>query len=236
MRVGFIGTSVLASFLAFLPALPAQENAPHPRIITVQGTAEIKVAPDQAVLTLGVDTRNSDLSIAKATNDRRVRKLLELFKAAGVEAKNVQTSALTMGPEYSEEKIPKLLGYQVSQTITLTLTDLSKYEDLMTKALTAGVNRVDGVEFVVSDEKKYRDEARLQAVRAAKQKATAMATELSQSIGKPWEITEESGFETTRFTQNVRTRYQEASEWAGSTISAGQIMVRASLRVSFELQ
>ncbi len=85
-------------------------------------------------MTLGVDTPNVDLSVAKATNDKHVRKLLELFKTAGIETKNVQTGALTMGPEYSDEKIPKLLGYQVSQPITVTLTDLSKYEDLMTKA------------------------------------------------------------------------------------------------------
>jgi uncharacterized protein YggE len=125
--------ATLAVCLILLPALSAQENTPHPGIITVQETAETKVAPDQAILTLGVDTRNADLSTAKATNHKRVRKLLELFKAAGIEAKNVQTSALTMGPEYADEKIPKLLGYQVSQTIMVTLTDLSKNEDLMTE-------------------------------------------------------------------------------------------------------
>jgi uncharacterized protein YggE len=60
---------------------------------------------------------------------------LALAQTAGVDSKNVQTSALTMGPEYSDEKIPKLLGYQVSQVVTLRLKNLSKYEDLMTNAL-----------------------------------------------------------------------------------------------------
>ncbi len=175
-----------------------------------------------------------DLSVAKATNDKHVRKLLELFKTAGIETKNVQTGALTMGPEYSDEKIPKLLGYQVSQTITVTLTDLSKYEDLMTKALTAGVNRVDGVEFVVSNEKKYKEGARLRAVRAAKEKAAVMAAELGQSIGKPWEITEESGF-YPNLTANFSLSKMPPQEMQ-STISGGELTIRASTRVSFELQ
>jgi uncharacterized protein YggE len=116
--------------------------------------------------------------------------LVALAHAAGVDSKNIQTSALTMGPEYSDEKIPKLLGYQVSQAITVTLTDLSKYENLMTNSLKAGVNRVDGINFSVADPKKYREEARVQAVRAAREKAKVMAAELGQTIGKPWELIE----------------------------------------------
>jgi uncharacterized protein len=63
-------------------------------------------------------------------------------------------------------------------------------EDLMTSALKVGVNRVDGINFFVADPKKYREEARLKAVRTAREKATTMAAKLGQTIGKPWEVTE----------------------------------------------
>lgn len=142
-------------------------------------------------LTLGVDSRNKDLSVAKADNDQRMKAFLGLAQSAGVDAKNIQTSALTTGPEYSEDKTPKLLGYNVSQVFTVTLKDLSKHEDLMTSFLKAGVNRVDGINFIVAEPKKYKDEARLEAVNAPREKASAMASQLGQSIGKPWEITEE---------------------------------------------
>jgi len=168
----FMFCTVLAS------SLPAQDTSCHPRLISVTGTAEIKVVPDEVAITLGVDSRDKDLAVAKADNDLRMKKLLSVAHAASVESKYIQTSALTMGPEYSDERIPKFLDYQVSQVVIVTLTDLSKYEDLMTNSLKAGVNRVDGVNFFVADPTKYREQARLQALRAARDKAKAMAAEL----------------------------------------------------------
>jgi uncharacterized protein YggE len=230
--------AVIFAFCATLiPSLSAQDNCSHPRIISVTGNAEIKVAPDEASLTLGVDSHDKDLAIAKVDNDKRIKKLLNLAHAAGVDPKNIQTSALTMGPEYSDEKIPKLLGYQVSQTVTVTLTDLSKYEDLMTNSLRAGVNRVDGINFFVADPKKYREEARLQAVRVAREKAKAMAAELGQTIGKPWEVIEQSDYDAQDMNANFGgVHYKMPMQSAQSTVAGGEVTIRALVRVSFQLE
>jgi hypothetical protein len=224
--------------MALVPPLFGQDTCGHPRIISVTGNAEIKVAPDEVSLTLGVDSIDKDLAIAKADNDRRIKKLLNLAHAAGVDPKNIQTSALTIGPEYSDEKIPKLLGYQASQTVTVTLTELSKYEDLMTNSLKAGVNRVDGINFFVADPKKYRAEARLQAVRAAREKAKAMATELGQTIGKPWEVTEEPDIDAQAVTVNANSymRYKMPMQQEQSTVAGGEVTIRSLVRVSFQLE
>ena len=227
---------VLAFYATLIPSLFAQDNCSHPRIISVTGNAEIKVAPDELTLTLGVDSHDKDLAIAKVDNDKRIKKLLNLAHASGVDPKNIQTSALTMGPEYSDQKIPQLLGYQVSQTVTLTLTDLSKYEDLMTNSLRAGVNRVDGINFFVADPKKYREEARLQAVRVAREKAKAMAAELGQTIGKPWEVIEQSDFDAQDMTANFGMRYKMPMQEAQSTVAGGEVTIRALVRVSFQLE
>jgi len=150
-----------------------------------------------------------------------------------VDEKNVQTSALRMGPRYSDEKIPRLLGYEVSQIISITLQDLSKYEALMTQLLEAGVNRVDGISFRVAQTRKYRDEARSKAIVAAKEKAVAMATTLGQTVGKPWEISEESDDSTL----NIVTR-GNVGKLIGeeSTVAPGQVTISASVRVSFQLE
>ncbi|HYA25743.1 MAG TPA: SIMPL domain-containing protein [Terriglobales bacterium] len=218
----------------------AQETCPHPRLISVVGTAEINVNPDQAVLSLGVDSHDKVLAAAKSENDRRVKKVLGLARAVGVEQKDVQTSSLQMEPDYSEEKIPRLLGYQVSQTIAITLKDLTKYEALMTQLLEAGVNRVYGVRFIVGEDRKYRDEARAKAITAAKEKAVAMASQLGQTIGKPWEISEEHGgniFSYGAFANSVQTRSGGGGEGAEeSTVAPGQVTIRASVDVSFLLE
>lgn len=222
--------------MALASSLPAQDSSCHPRTIFVTGTAEIKVAPDEVALTLALDSRDEDLTVAKADNDERMKKLLNVAHAAGVESKNIQTSALTMGPEYSDERIPKFLDFQVSQIVTITLTDLSKYEDLMTNSLKAGVNRVEGINFIVADPTKYREQARLQALQAARDKAKAMAAELGQTIGKPWEITEESEVESLDTTSNVNMRYMAKLPQDQSTVAGGQVTIRILVRVSFQLE
>jgi uncharacterized protein len=219
-----------------IPALFAQDNCTHPRIISVTGSAEIKVAPDEVSLTLGVDSHDKDLAVAKVDNDKRIKKLLNLAHSAGVDPKNIQTSALSMGPEYSDEKIPKLLGYQVSQTVTMTLTDLSKYEDLMTNSLRAGVNRVDGINFFVADPKKYKEEARLKAVQVAREKAVAMAGQLGQTVGKPWEVTEEPDIDAQEVSANFNMRYKMPMQQEQSTVAGGEVTIRALVRVSFQLE
>jgi len=222
--------------IAMVQSCAAQSTCPQPRLISVVGTAEIMATPDEAVVSFGVESRDKVLTVAKSQNDARVKKVMTLTRASGVEQKDIKTSTLRMGPEYSDEKIPRLLGYDVSQTIAITLKDLSKYEGLMTQLLEAGVNRVDGLNFRLSELRKYRDDARSKAIAAAKEKATAMATDLGQTIGKPWAITEEGGeAEVANFVEAFWQRRSNA-ELGGSTVAPGQVTVRSSVRVSFQLE
>src|SRR6266404_244502 len=214
----------------------AQECGPRSRLISVIGTSEVNVAPDQVVLSLGVESRDKDLSVAKTQGDARTKKVLRLARDAGVEPKDIETSTLRMGAEYSEEKVPKFLGYAVSQTTTITLKDLSKYESLMTKLLEAGINRVNGINFGVSETRKYRDEARSKAIRAAKEKAVAMAADLGQTVGKPWDISEESGWNAYQYAANNFSTEKATRELDESTIAPGELTIRASVKVSFQLE
>jgi len=227
---------------AFLPVFAlasfTQDSFPRPRLISVTGTAEVNVPPDEVVLSLGVESRDKDLSVAKAQHDSHVKKLLAEARSAGVEDKYIQTSALRMQPEYSEEKVPRFLAYEVSQSIKVTLTDLSKYEALMTKLLESGVNRVDSVEFLVAEPRKYKDEARAKAIRAAREKAVAMAAELGQTIGKPWEISEATADAALAVQTNGYAYFgnTEAAANEESTVAPGEVSMRASVRVSFQLE
>jgi len=87
------------------------------------------------------------------------------------------------------------------------------------------VNRVNGISFAIADPKKYQSEARLKALRAAREKAIAMATELGQTIGKPWEVTEA--------TANWSLREEQLSAPA---IAGGEVIVQAAVRVRFQLE
>lgn len=232
--------AVLILWLATASFVCAQEDTRRPRSISVSGTAEVQVPPDEVLLTLAIDSTDKDLSVAKSQNDGRVRKLIALAKRAGVEEKHIQTSALTMEPEYSEEKIPKFLDFKVSQTLIVELLDLSKYDALMTDVLRAGVNRVDGLQFIVAEPRKYRDEARSKALTAAHEKAVAMAAALGQTIGKPLEVSEGDDLEP-RFSQangyvQARGGLALGPQQEEATVASGQVAIRASVRVTFKLE
>lgn len=231
--------AVLVLWLASTSYVCAQEDIRHLRSISVSGTAEVLVPPDEALLTVAVDSKDRDLSVAKSQNDGRVRKLIALAKDAGVEEKHIQTSALTMEPEYSEEKIPKFLDFKVSQTLVVELLDLSKYDSLMTDVLRAGVNRVDGLQFIVAEPRKYRDEARSKALTAAHEKAVAMAATLGQTLGKPLEINESDEFGSTYPQANAYVQARGLAlgpQQEEAAVASGQVSIRASVRVAFQLE
>jgi uncharacterized protein len=224
-----------ALFTMLVPSMIAQNALNHPRIISVTGNASIEVAPDEVIVTLGLDSRDKDLAIAKNDNDKQIKQLINITRAAGIPPANVQTSALTMGPEYSEDKNPQLIDYRVSQTVVVTMTDLSKYESLMTSILNVGVKRVDGVYFTVADPSKLRAEARLKALQAAQDKAAAMAKQLGQKIGKPWEIIE--GSDVDAFAPRTNAIYSRVPvQEENISVAGGQVPIRAVVLVSFELE
>lgn len=232
--------AALMLWLASTSFVCAQEDIRHLRSISVSGTAEVLVPPDEAVLTVAVDSKDRDLNVARTQNDGRVRKLVALAKEAGVEEKHIQTSALTMEPEYSEEKIPKFLDFKVSQTLVVELLDLSKYDNLMTNVLHAGVNRVDELQFIVAEPRKYRDEARSKALTAAHEKAVAMAAALGQTIGKPLEINEgddlEPGFGRANAYVQARGGLGLGPQQEEAAVASGQVAIRASVKVTFQLE
>ena len=244
----------------FLPAFAAAaDREAVPRLIYVNGEAEIKVVPDEVVLTLGVETSNKNLSAAKTQNDRAVREILAVTAKNGVAPKFVQTDFFTVEPRYdyryseSERRdVPVFAGYFVRKSVVITLKDISKYEDILSGVLEAGANYVQGIQFRTTELRKYRDQARVMAVRAAKEKAALLAKELGVNIGKAWAVSEDSGGWVSWYNnswgsrQNAQYQTQNAMMNSGSggsggasedsTIAPGQISVNARVSVSFELE
>ena len=236
-RAVFVAFVASLFVIAFARAAIAQENIPRPRLISVAGTAEINVAPDEVIVSLGVESRDKVLATAKAQNDASAKKVIALASNVGIDAKDIRTSALRMNPMYSDDKTPRFLDYEVSQRIVITLKDLTKYETLMTRLLEAGISRVNGISFQVGQTRKYKDEARTKALQAAKEKAVAMAAELGQTIGKPWEISEQDS-DTPYYGMlaNSVSNNSERAEPQESTVAPGQVTISASVRVSFQLE
>lgn len=131
------------------------------------------------------------------------------------------------------------LGYTVTKSVGIILQDVSKAEALLADIFKSGVSSIQGVSFRTSQLRKYKDQARAMAIKAAQEKAIALTKEIGQSIGKAYTITEESP-NTYAYSQNRSNNFQldgvSNSESGGSTIALGQISITAQVTVSFETQ
>lgn len=165
-----------------------------------------------------------------------------------MKSKNIQTDQLSIQPRYENGyKKLNLIGYFVQNTIQVTTDDTAKVEELVSKALEAGVTQIDGIEFQTTKFKKYREQARVLALKAAKEKAENMAAVFGKSIGTPLQISENysgmyggyySGWQgrgTSGMSQNVLQNVSGNGGEISGSIALGKISIRAGVSVTFEL-
>jgi uncharacterized protein YggE len=238
--------------LALSLAAVSAQDAQRPPQITVSGTADVLVAPDEAIIHVGVETRNENLEQARHAHDDRMKSALKFLKSSGVPDKDVQTDFINLTTEYNGDSSKNRPMVYVARTyIEVKLTNVTNLEKILSGLLTAGVDRINHVEFRTTQLRKYRDQARALAIRAAKEKADALCLELDVKRGKPLNINaSESGGWSNPYgsywgarnygmASNAQVSVQDTegpSDSTNDTMSLGQISVSATVNVSFALQ
>ena len=152
--------------------------------ITVTGTGKVSGAPNQLALSMGVQTNGTSVAAALRQANSAVRSITAVLRRSGVAAPDIQTSGLSIYPNYSGSSgVPD--GYQVSEQLTITLRRLSSAGSQIGAAAHAGGNAtvIDGVSLNLSDTSALLASARARAVADAKAKATAYAHALGRSLG-----------------------------------------------------
>ena len=235
----------LISCMALLTAasLSRADNTPPP-LVTTTGNSEVKVVPDLADLRFDIELRNTNLKTALAQEAEKMSQLVAALKAAGIGERDLQTSQVTINPVYQQEngtyaETAKIAFFSVSQTVGCTLRDIQKITTITTRAIDAGANRVSGVTLRTSKLRQYRDQARVMAVKAAKEKALALAGELGSKVGKPHSITEQSSEIPTlllgnSFAQNAAAAPGDSG--SNSAFEPGTISISATVTVAFVLE
>lgn len=231
----------VAALLLLLPlaAASAQEK-PEPRLVTVAGEAEVMVAPDEVVFDMTVSTFNKELRVAKSQTDERLKNIIALAKRHGVADADTQTDYINLTPRYrGDNEARTLLGYSVRKDLVIVLRDVTRAEGLLSELLDSGVTRINTVGFRSSQMRKHRDQARDMAMRAAREKASALAAAVGQKIGKAYSIAEEvptRSYAAQNTTSNAFSLESEGSAASEGTLALGLIKVNARVTVKFELE
>ncbi|MBN1551022.1 SIMPL domain-containing protein [bacterium] len=225
------------------------ENESLTPSITVTGEAVVEVQPDKVILSFGIETWDKDMKLAKQKNSAILNKALSGVRELGVDESKIQTDHISISPRYDNSYEKKdFIGYFVWNNFSVTLTDMSRLEAVITTVLESGVNYINGINFQTTAFKEHRERARILAMQAAKEKALKMAAAVDQEIGSALQI-KESGSEypyyhswygsqrSSTMTQNV---IQDMGSTAGSaasdTVALGKISIRASVVVTFLLK
>ena len=156
------------------------------------GEAQISVAPDIAFVDAGVATDARTAREASEANNTAMTKVFAALKAANVDARDIQTSRLSLQPQYAPNRSgpSPVVGYRASNRVTVRIHDVSKVAGVIDTLVGAGANDIGNVNFEVSQASKLLDDAREKAVADARRKAEIYARAAGVTLGAPWSISE----------------------------------------------
>jgi uncharacterized protein YggE len=219
----------IAVFVLAAAALTPQSARAAEKLVTVTGEAMVAVAPDTTVIRIGVTSQGKTAREASEANAKQMTAVLAAIKDADIADRDVQTSRLSLQPQYDPNKsgTARLLGFQVTNQLTVKIRDIDKLPAILDRAIGAGANEMSGIEFVVSEQSKLLDQARAEAIADAHRKAELYAHAAGVKVGHVVAITEEVSSPPPRPMQTLR---------AGAVpVAPGEQMLRAVVTVSYEL-
>ena len=220
----FVSLALAVALLAPLQARAAD------KLITVTGEASVAVAPDTAVMRIGVTSQGKTARDASDTNSKQMTTVMAAIRDAGIPDRDVQTSRLSLQPQYDPNKggTARLLGFQVTNQLTIKLRDIDKLPAILDRAIAAGANEMSGIEFIVSEQSKLLDQARDDAIADARRKAELYAKAAGVKLGRVISINEEGSSPPPR-------PVMQAMRAGAVPVSPGEQNLRASVTVSYEL-
>ncbi len=232
--------ALLLALGSLLPiALARAEEVP--RQVTVTGQGEVRVEPDQAKLTLGIEAREPTLAAARLRANRTVDAVLKLTRELGIPDRQVNSTRLAVMPEYSwEEKTRqrRLVAYQVTRTVSIDLRELDQLGVLLERGMSLGANQTGDPVLDHSRRTELEREALALATREAARNAAAMAGALGMTVGPARSLNasqDSSGPVPMAMAERRTVMLSGTAVDSPQSYRSGEIVFRASVSAAFDL-
>ena len=219
------------------------ESSPETPTITVSATGSLTLAPDQAFATFGMDTAARSLADAQRQNNAVMSKVMERLRERNIEKERVQTSSFTVSPQYKPSPkrsndvppaSPEIIGYVVSNTVTVDVRNLEKIGAVIEEVLAAGANHFQGLRWALRDERPTRLEALRNAAALAREKAAALSEALHVKLVRVLSVNE--GGHVVRPAPHVGRAMMAMEPGAGEPpLSPGEMKVEATVTLVYEI-
>ena len=212
----------------------AQVNSPT---FNLSASGEVRLAPDMATITTGVQTEAATAQEAMAQNRARMNQVIAALRREGVEERYIQTSALNLNAVYDYPPNggqPSLRGYQASNQVTIQVHDLDNLGQAIDAVVASGANQINGISFGLRDPRAAEDQARRAAVQALQARAQLYADATGMRLIGLRTLSETGGYQPMPPVMYARAESFDAA--AGATpVQGGEVVVRIDISGVFDV-
>jgi len=232
----FSGTLFTVALLLITSCKAQVGESNFHRQVTVIGYGEMRAAPDMASLNAGVISLGDTAAKALKKNTAEMQTVFEALKKLGIADKDIQTSNFSVSPRYGQygnsDVPPKIIGYQVSNSVTINLRDLTQLGAVLDSFVSAGANNLGGVQFSFSDPSALKNRARMAAIKDAEARAKLYAETAGASLGSVLIIQENAAPRPVP----VMARMASFAKDSSVPIAAGEGTIAVNVTVTFALE
>lgn len=242
--------AALALSAAALPAAASAQNvssgpvvAPGSTVLSISAEGRTNRAPDLATFSAGVTSSGKTAGEALAKNSADMARVIAALKRAGIADKDIQTSNLSLNPVYAdmsrqprdplEQVVPPIIGYQVNNTVNVRQRKLEDFGKVIDTLVTAGANQVNGPNFQVDDQDAALDEARIAAMKKARDRANLYARAAGLRVVRVLTISESGGYAPQPPIMYARAAMADMA--SAPPVAAGEVSLTMNVSVTFEL-
>ena len=235
-----IVAALMFGAVAFPSAAAAQQSTINQTIagtrLDVTAMGEVTRVPDVAIISAGVVSRSTTATGALQDTAGRMQRVLAALKRAGVEERDVQTSNVSLNPEYRyvENQAPQLVGYTASNTVTIRFRDIRNSGKILDALVDQGANQINGPNLMIDKPETALDEARANAIAIGRARAELYARSLGMRVVRVISVGEGGGYEVPPPRPMVVSGARMAA--VDTKIEAGEQKLQVSLAMIFELQ
>ena len=230
-----LGAAVLAAPAAAQPGQSITQSIAGTRL-DVNATGEVTRVPDVAVISAGVVTRQATASAAIQDAAARMERVRAALKRAGVDDRDIQTSNVSLNPEYRyvENQPPQLTGYTATNQLSARFRDIRGSGRILDALVGEGANQINGPNLVVDKPEAALDEARTKAVAAGRARAELYARSLGMRVVRVVSVSESGGYAVPP--PMPMAMQSRAAGDAETRIDPGVQKLQVNLALVFELQ
>jgi uncharacterized protein len=229
MIIGFFGVTI-----------NRQANASdNTNLISVTGTGDVYTTPDIATVDISVVTEKTQIAAAMSENTQKMNDIISFIKGEGVGDNDITTTNFNISPIYQYDKngTRSLQDYQVSQSLTVKIRDLTKIGDILSGATLKGANTIGDLSFTVDNDDQVKADAKAKAITDAKTKAKTLEKELGIKLIKIVNFSESSYAPVTIYNNSMKLMTVAGSSADSSpTIQTGQNKITSTVTITYAIR